>query len=233
MKQMKILSAVMGGLLSVGAGSASANAQTANSTSTPQQPMVTEAVGKSAGTFMVGVRALGIIPENNGSSTSIGGHVSATGQAAPELNISYFFTDNIAAEIIAASTRHNIRLGDTALGGVDAGSAWVLPPTLTLQYHFFPHEKFSPYIGVGVNATFFYATSGSGPLVSKLTLDNRIGGVFEAGLDYNIVGHWFANFDVKQILVSTRAHADTALGPVTAKTDLDPLVIGAGIAYRF
>jgi outer membrane protein len=105
-------------------------------------------VGKAAGTFMFRVRAIGVIPEDNGSSVSgIGGHVDVTATAAPEIDASYFFTDNIAAELIAASTRHEVSATGTALGKVDVGSAWILPPTLTLQYHFMPHSQFSPYIG--------------------------------------------------------------------------------------
>lgn len=190
-------------------------------------------VGKQAGTFMIRVRAIGVIPEDSSSSTSIGGHVSASSQAAPEVDFSYFFTDNIAAELIAASTRHDLRATGTAVGNVDVGSTWILPPTLTVQYHFMPREQFSPYIGVGINASFFYATSPARPTVTSLSLDNAVGGAVQVGFDYNISGHWFVNVDAKQIFVNTTAHLNTVLGPVTAKTWLDPLVVGAGVGYRF
>jgi outer membrane protein len=43
--------------------------------------------GKEAGTFMIRMRAIGVIPEDDSSDVSIiGGHVSATAQAAPELD---------------------------------------------------------------------------------------------------------------------------------------------------
>jgi outer membrane protein len=72
-------------------------------------------VGKEAGTFMLRARAVGVIPEDNSSSIStIGGHVTATAQAAPELDLSYFLTDNIALELIAATTRHNVKATNTA-----------------------------------------------------------------------------------------------------------------------
>jgi len=190
-------------------------------------------VGKAAGTFMIRGRMIGVIPEDNSSSTTIGGHVNTTAQPAPEVDLSYFFTDNIAAELIAASTRHNIAATGTAVGYVDVGSAWVLPPTLTLQYHFMPHERFSPYVGAGLNVSFFYDTTPAGPTVTKFSMDNNVGAALQIGFDYNITGHWFANFDVKQIFLNTTAHINTVLGSVTAKTSLDPLVIGAGIGYRF
>lgn len=192
-------------------------------------------VGKAANTVMVRIRAIGVIPEDNTSSvTAIGGKVSTTAQAAPEIDLSYFFTDNIAAELIAASTRHEVSVTGSALPGkVDVGSAWVLPPTLTVQYHFMPHSQFSPYVGVGLNASWFYDSQPAKPVVTKFTLNNTWGPALQAGFDYNFGGHWFANFDVKQIFMHTGAHVMTVLGAVKGNTSLDPLVIGAGIGYRF
>jgi outer membrane protein len=191
-------------------------------------------VGKEAGTFMVRARAIGVIPLDSSSSiTTIGGHVSATAQAAPEVDLSYFITDHVALELIAATTRHNVSAQGTAVGNVDVGSVWVLPPTLTLQYHFMPHSAFSPYVGAGINATFFYGASPSEPTVTHVSFSNNVGAAIQAGFDYNFTGHWFANFDVKQIFLNTTAHVDALGTTVAAKTWLNPLVIGAGIGYRF
>lgn len=190
-------------------------------------------VGKQAGTFMVRLRAIDVIPENNASSTSIGGHVRANDQFAPEADISYFFTDHIAAELIAATTQHTVRAVGTSVGDVTVGKTWVLPPTVTLQYHFRPHQRFSPYVGAGINATFFYSASPDRPTVTHVSLRNGVGAALQAGFDYNVSGHWFLNADVKQIFFNTRAEASTVLGRVTAKTSLDPLVAGVGVGYRF
>nr|WP_294543502.1 OmpW family outer membrane protein [uncultured Rhodopila sp.] len=191
-------------------------------------------VGKEAGTFMVRLRAIGVIPEDNSSSISvIGGHVSATAQAAPEVDFSYFLTDHFALELIAASTRHTISAQGTAVGSFDVGSAWILPPTLTLQYHFLPHSAFSPYVGVGGTVAFWYATSPSNPPVTHFTVGNNVGVALQAGVDYNFSGHWFANFDIKQIFLNADAHIDALGTTVKAHDALDPLVIGAGIGYRF
>jgi OmpW family len=37
------------------------------------------------------------------------------------------------------------------LSGLPIGKSWLLPPTLTLQYHFTDFGAFKPYIGAGVN----------------------------------------------------------------------------------
>ncbi len=189
-------------------------------------------VGKQAGTFMVRVRAIGVIPEDFSSSVSvIGGHVDVTATPAPEVDFSYFLTDNIAAELIAASTRHSVSASGTILGKVDVGSVWVLPPTLTAQYHFMPHSRFSPYVGAGLTVAFFYDSQPATPTVTKVGLSNNVGPAIQAGFDYNVSGHWFANFDVKQIFLNTTARING--GGIVAKTALSPTVVGAGIGYRF
>jgi outer membrane protein len=194
-------------------------------------------VGKQAGTFMIRVRAIGVIPEDNSSSVSaIGGHVNATAQAAPEVDFSYFLTDNIAFELIAATTRHEVSVSGSALangGKVDVGSVWALPPALTVQYHFMPHSAFSPYVGVGLDAMIFYGAQAAGPGVTHVSFGNNVGPVLQAGIDYNFSGHWFANLDVKQIFMNTDAHVDALGTTVHAHTALDPLVVGLGIGYRF
>ncbi|APH58470.1 OmpW/AlkL family protein [Granulibacter bethesdensis] len=188
-------------------------------------------VGKSAGHFMVRLRAIGVLPENKSSATSIGGRVDATPQAAPELDLSYFFTDHIAVELIAASTRHSVSAVNTALGNVDVGSTYVLPPTLTLQYHFMPHGRFSPYAGIGLTVAWFYDSNPAGPTVSKFALENTVGPSIQVGADYNLTGKWFLNVDVKQMFLNTRARING--GAIQARTSLDPTVVGFGIGYRF
>lgn len=232
MRYGKFAACAIGALAFAGAAQAQV---AAGSTGTSVSPASSDdaPVGKKAGTVMIRVRAIGVIPEDNSSSTTVGGHVSVTPQPAPEVDFSYFFTDHVAAELIAATTRHELKAIGTAVGDVDVGSTWVLPPTITLQYHFAPHQRFSPYVGVGVNASMFYATHPARPVVENLTLVDRFGEAIQIGFDYNIRGHWFLNVDAKQIFLNTKADALTVLGPVSAKTSLDPLVIGAGVGYRF
>lgn len=186
--------------------------------------------GKTAGDVMVRARIIGVVPMNGPSSTSIGGRVETGAMVTPEVDFSYFITDNIAVELIAATTRHNIRAKGTALGDVKVGSTWVLPPTVTLQYHFMPKEKFSPYLGAGLNYTIFYGSEAAAGLGS-LKLSNNVGYAVQAGFDYALTRNMYLNVDVKQIFLST--NAKLAGGAVRAKTDLNPLVVGVGVGWKF
>ncbi len=50
--------------------------------------------GKNASDSIIRVRAIGVMSEDSPSSVSqIGGHVSVTNTPAPELDLSYLFTD--------------------------------------------------------------------------------------------------------------------------------------------
>ncbi len=185
-----------------------------------------------AGDLLVRLRGIGVLPENFSSSVSVlGGHASTTNQAAPEIDLSYFFTNHVSVEAIAASTRHEVSATGTVLGKVDVGSVWALPPTVTLQYHLSPIGHFQPYAGVGLTVMFFYDSHPAGPIVQKVGYSTGFGPSLDAGFDYALGNNWYANMDVKQMFISTKARING--GAVIAKTDLSPTVVGAGIGYRF
>jgi outer membrane protein len=190
-----------------------------------------EGAGKKAGDFMVRGRVIGVVPQESSDITAIGGDVDASDEVVPEVDFSYFLTDNIAVELIAATTRHRIKAKNTALGEVDVGKVRLLPPTLTVQYHFWPKQAFSPYLGAGINYTLFFDEKVPGTTVTSVKYDNAVGVAFQAGFDYNITGNWYFNVDVKQLLLNTTAKING--GAVEADVDLNPTIIGVGFGYKF
>ena len=117
-------------------------------------------------------------------------------------------------------------------------SARPLPPSLIFQYHFNPKQRFKPYLGVGLNYTTFLDTKakGSGKSVlgmSNVDLDDSFGLVLQVGADWQINDRWYLNGDLKYIDMDTTATANSALGPVSVDVDIDPLIIGVGVGYRF
>lgn len=202
----------------------------ANRTALAQTPV--DDRGLQAGDFLLRLRAIGVFPQNTSSSVSvIGGHVDVTATPAPELDLSYFLTNHLAVELIAASTRHEISATGTVLGRVDVGSTYILPPTLTLQYHFSPRAWIDPYVGAGLTVAFWYDTNAAGGAVTKVGLNTVAGPAIQAGFNVKLGGAWFANFDVKQTFLDTTARIDQ--GTIVAKTSLSPTIIGAGIGLRF
>ncbi|HQT63996.1 MAG TPA: OmpW family outer membrane protein [Acidocella sp.] len=196
------------------------------------QAQTTARTNFQAGDFLVRLRGIDVIPENFSSSVSVvGGHVDATQQFAPEVDLSYFLTNRFSLEVIAATTRHNVSAKGTVAGKIDVGSVWVLPPTVTVQYHFPTIAGFTPYAGVGLTVAFFYDSHPAGGIVTKAGYSTAIGPTLDAGFDYSLGGNWYANIDVKQMFLNTTARLDG--GAVVAKTALSPTVVGVGIGYRF
>lgn len=177
-----------------------------------------------AGDWMIRARAVGVVPDVS-SSLSIGGTVKINNTLVPEVDFTHFFTPNISAELIAAVTPHNLRTNS----GTDVGRAWLLPPTLTVQYHFTQCPMIIPYIGAGVNYTRFFNTD-AGALASVKYSDS-IGGAFQVGADIPIKGNWYANIDVKKIYIDTTAKFND--GTIRANVDIDPWLIGVGVGYKF
>jgi len=130
--------------------------------------------------WLIRVRAIYVAPDESATLTGLSGTVSADNALVPELDITYFFTDNIAAELILATSKHDM----SATAGVDLGDVWVLPPTVTLQYHFAPKAQYRPYIGAGVNYTVFYG--GSNSAVANIEYEDGFGVALQAGMDYDL-----------------------------------------------
>jgi len=189
---------------------------------------------KEKGDILVRMRGIAVTPDSGGSTDVIGGDADIDNAFVPEVDFSYFFTDNIAAELILATTKHNVGVSGTALGrDVDLGDVWLLPPTLTVQYHFQPKSAFSPYIGAGLNYTFFYnEDSGNDPAVTSVSYDNNIGYALQAGFDYEVSDRWVLNFDVKKLFLQTDVKVNG--GAINANdVDVDPWIFGIGFGYRF
>lgn len=150
--------------------------------------------------------------------------ITVSDKAIPEVDISYFFTPHIAAELVLTyPQKHTVRAA-----GARIGSFRHLPPTLSLQYHFTPQSSFSPYVGAGVNYTRISSVSLLG---GAADLENdSFGLALQAGFDYKLDKHWSLNFDVKKVQIRSDV---AAAGTRVSKVKVDPLLIGVGVGYRF
>lgn len=182
---------------------------------------------KAAGDIVIRARAIFVTPDEK-ASLSAGGDTDVSNDTVPELDFSYFLTDNLALELIAGTTRHKV---SWTPAGVNLGKVSLLPPTLTLQYHFMPKERFSPYVGAGLNYTFFYNADAPGGAITSVSYKNNLGYALQAGVDYALSGPWSVNVDMKKIFLSTDVSVNG--GAVTGKVDLDPWIFGVGLGYRF
>ncbi len=198
----------------------------------------TTALAQVDNPWQVRVRAVAVVPDESAKIETIGGDAAITNTLIPELDISYFFTDHISTELILGTTKHKATAVGTTLGDVELGKVWLLPPTLTLQYHMAPKAAFNPYVGAGINYTIFYSESTKGTVLDNIHYGNSFGFALQAGADIksNPDSDWFFNLDVKKVFLNTdvRVDATTAAGAVVnAKVDINPWLIGVGVGKRF
>lgn len=178
----------------------------------------------------------------NEDSTQIGAtgsEVAVDDAFVPELDLTYMFNANWGLEVIAATSPHDLSAKGGALDGADAGEVWVLPPTFTLQYHFGSNSNVDFYLGVGLNFSLFHSYDVSDDLVglgvNDIDFDNSVGPAGNMGFDFKINENWVFNLDVKYIGISTDADLKLATGGTldTVEVDINPIVAGIGIGYRF
>lgn len=198
--------------------------------------------GIAAGDVLLRVRTILVAPnETSGSILPAfpGERVRVDNSIMPEVDVTYMATNHIGFELIAATTKHHAdgRTGTTGTIGRLA-STWVLPPTLTAQYHVNPTGAVRPYVGAGLNYTIFWNETASNALVAAVGrtgvhMKDSFGWAAQAGVDIDITPKIFLNLDVKYIDIDTTARLrTTAAGVQRVAISLDPLVFGVGLGVR-
>ncbi len=182
------------------------------------------------GDWQFRVRLLAVLPDEEGEITPINGDVDIDEATVPELDITRFLSDHFALELVLTTANHEVTAIDTDLGNVDVGDVWLLPPTLVLQYHLAPNAGLRPYIGAGVNYTFFYGEDVPGDVVTDADYENGFGFALQAGADVPLSGNWVVNADLKKLFLGT----DVALNDagILADVDINPWLASVGLGYR-
>ena len=180
-------------------------------------PMLAQA---QATPWLVRVHALNLDSANKDST---GLDLTVNNKVFPEVDGSYFFSPNVAAELVLTyPQKHTVKAG-----GAEIGSLKHLPPTLSLQYHYTDLGAFKPYAGVGLNYTRFSGVN----LPAGVSIDkNSFGLAVGAGFDYEIQKNVYFNVDVKKVQIKTTVSAG---GNELGDFKVDPLLVGVGIGYRF
>lgn len=196
----------------------------------------TSAYAADAGDWLVRGRIINVNPnDDSGEVTGISGSgVSVDSATTVELDFTYFLNNNLALELILATTSHDINGAGTVESLGKVVDTMVLPPTLTLQYHSDISEGVRAYAGVGLNYTLFYSEDGTGAFEgADVDLDSSFGLAGQVGFDFDLDKDWFLNVDVKYISIDTTAEINTGTSILKVDADIDPWVFGIGIGTKF
>ena len=173
------------------------------------------------GPWMVRARAVNLDMANH-DSTGLG--LAVNNKTVPEVDVTYFFTPNVAVELVLTVPQKQ----NVYSNGAFIGTFKHLPPTLLAQYHFTGLQGYKPYVGVGINYTDISRVNllGGGATLEQ----DSWGGALQAGVDIPLDRNWSINLDLKKVYIRTRVYAS---GTNAGTLKLDPLMAGVGIGYRF
>jgi outer membrane protein len=175
--------------------------------------------------WLVRARAVNLQMQNDNSAslTNAGFALAVDNKTIPEVDITYFFNKNLAAELILTVPQSQTVTNQ----GAYLGTFKHLPPVLTVQYHFTDFAGFKPYVGAGLNYTKISSVSLQG-----YQLDNHsVGTALQVGVDVPLDQKWSLNLDIKKVNLKTDVYASSGANAGTLK--LDPLLVGVGLGYRF
>lgn len=159
-----------------------------------------------------------------GTSHTAAGDIDVKSKVGPTLNLDYRVCRNVTIDVLGALPFTQ----DIKLNGTTVGSTRHLPPTLTVQYHPLPDAQFDPFVGVGVNRTFFFNESiSNGP---NLQLSNTWGFAAQGGVDWKFAPRWVVGVDLRYIQIEPNASVG---GTPIGKVKIDPLAYGVSLGYRF
>lgn len=186
---------------------------------------VPAAQAQDQGDWIVRARALHLDSANK-DSTGLG--LSVNNKTFPEVDITYFLTPNLAAELVLTyPQKHDIKSN-----GANIGTLKHLPPTLSLQYHV-DAGGWRPYVGLGVNATLFSDVNFVPAVKQALnpsTSGSSFGLAVGAGFDVPLGGGWLFNVDVKKVKLGADIKSN---GTKVGEFKVDPLLVSVGVGMRF
>lgn len=180
--------------------------------------------------LMIRARAVNV-DFNNGQKDGLDqaglGPIEAKDRWIPEVDFSYFFTKNIAAELVLTYPQ----TVDITASGAKVGKIKALPPSLMAQYHFTDFGAFKPYVGLGLNYTLFMSRDNIGGGAYKVD-QSSFGLAAQIGFDYMFTKNIGLNVDVKYIQMETDVSV-AATGAKVGTLDLSPITAGVGVTYKF
>ncbi|BDY06176.1 outer membrane protein OmpW [Ferrimonas sp. YFM] len=187
---------------------------------------------REAGDFIVRAGWAQVNPDESSEPVATFGEFNVDEDNQLGLNFTYMLTDAWAVEVLAATPfKHNVGLGPVGT----IAEVTHLPPTVMAQYYF-GSDKIRPYIGAGINYTYFWDEEFTNDLDGALTdleLSDSWGLAAQVGIDYELNNNWLINASIWYIDIQTDVDFKLGGDSVSIETDIDPWVYMVSVGYKF
>ena len=191
------------------------------------------AMAYEAGDILVKAGVVSVMPKDDNADTSAlvaDSGLTITSDTQIGLTATYIVAPHFGVELLAATPFTHTVEGDGELDGVDVMEVSHLPPTVSAQYYpLATDSKLQPYVGLGLNYTFFFDESDEADLGST-SLKPSFGLAYSAGVDYMINDKWLVNASVWKVDIDTEVRGGAADG---LEVEIDPLAFMVACGYKF
>lgn len=207
-----------------------------------------QAMAWEAGDLLARVGATKVSPDDGGNNLMLGNVDTGFDLTVGEdtqlgLNLLYFYTDNLAVELLAATPFTH---GIDVVGVGKVADLTHLPPTVSANYYFTdPSSTLQVYAGLGLNYTFTYDedfnATGASLGLDNLSVENSAGLAYQVGFDYILDDTWSLNASARYINIEATATmtADGSAAPTVpagsyrSDVEVNPWVYTLAIGYKF
>lgn len=151
------------------------------------------------------------------------------------VNFTHFWSSNLATEFSAQQLSADAEITVSGPGlppiSIDGGELEVMAYAATVQWHFARGSRISPYVGAG--AAFVTGEVSGGDVIDgedfSTDLENEFTWLANAGVNFGLTDSIALGLDAKYIAYEPQAEGD----PDEASEALNPLVLSAGLKFRF
>lgn len=167
-----------------------------------------------------------------------GSQLAVDSAASLELDATYMLGHNWGLELMATAANHDLSGYSGQYDGLDIGSVWIAEGTISLRYIVPLFGSWRPYVGAGVAGAYFFESDTTGEAsalgIDSVESDFGYGFVGQVGLLHRFNDSWILTLDLKWIDLPIDVDLESSGPPLaTVETNLDPVIIGLGAAYRF
>ena len=187
-----------------------------------------------AGDIIVKAGVINVIPKDGNADTSAlvpDSELDIDSNIQLGLTGVYMVNQYLGVELLAATPFEHTAEGDGGgIDGVDVLTTKHLPPTLSAQYYPMGADSaIQPYVGLGVNYTFFFDEEDDAGLGSN-GLKPSFGLAYSAGVDYMVNDKWLVNASVWKVDIDTEVKGGDADG---LDVEIDPIAFMVACGYKF
>jgi outer membrane protein W len=151
--------------------------------------------------------------------------------------LNFFLSDRVSIEAKAAALESRLRVrivGTDFIATANLGKAKIYPISAVLQWHLAEHGTIRPYIGAGVAYVILHNVNRSvSSSATGIHFKDPTGLVVDGGLEFNLSKRFGIYGDARYIPVETKSTATFVGTSSSVEMNVRPLIVSAGLAWRF